>query len=291
MGAAMTPGEILQQRWGEPWLVAAGAETFWSQLAQFQQQFQDEKPRDILLAEPDPIRFLAAFCAAIQQPGRVWLANPQWGTQEWSQVAAQCQPDLIIGTVPTAIQRPRQQVKNNRQQFQDTSPTPLSSPTSLSPPPSHPATQPPDDPTTLHIPTGGSSGDIRFAVHTWDTLTASVQGFCQHFDCATGERLLRAAAVSRQRFNAGPAVRALWGKTHPPTVSRIVAGRRDRPPRAPGLSLLGADAVAAVVGQRSRFPALAPLIHRNFARRCAPVAQPAAHSAGICNCPSPPPTA
>jgi O-succinylbenzoic acid--CoA ligase len=31
------------------------------------------------------------------------------------------------------------------------------------------------------IPTGGSSGQITFAVHTWDTLMASVEGFCAHF--------------------------------------------------------------------------------------------------------------
>jgi O-succinylbenzoic acid--CoA ligase len=31
------------------------------------------------------------------------------------------------------------------------------------------------------IPTGGSSGKIRFAVHTWETLTASVKGFQEHF--------------------------------------------------------------------------------------------------------------
>ncbi|EKF03514.1 putative O-succinylbenzoic acid--CoA ligase [Tolypothrix sp. PCC 7601] len=31
------------------------------------------------------------------------------------------------------------------------------------------------------IPTGGSSGKIKFAIHTWDTLTASVQGFKEYF--------------------------------------------------------------------------------------------------------------
>jgi O-succinylbenzoic acid--CoA ligase len=31
------------------------------------------------------------------------------------------------------------------------------------------------------IPTGGSSGQIRFAMHTWETLLASVQGFQQYF--------------------------------------------------------------------------------------------------------------
>ena len=32
------------------------------------------------------------------------------------------------------------------------------------------------------IPTGGSSGKIRFAVHTWETLSASVEGFVAYFD-------------------------------------------------------------------------------------------------------------
>ena len=31
------------------------------------------------------------------------------------------------------------------------------------------------------IPTGGSSGKIKFAIHTWETLTASVQGFTEYF--------------------------------------------------------------------------------------------------------------
>jgi len=30
------------------------------------------------------------------------------------------------------------------------------------------------------IPTGGSSGQIRFAIHTWETLMASVRGFQQY---------------------------------------------------------------------------------------------------------------
>ncbi|MEY2911784.1 MAG: hypothetical protein RLZZ184_1093 [Cyanobacteriota bacterium] len=31
------------------------------------------------------------------------------------------------------------------------------------------------------IPTGGSSGKIKFAIHTWETLTASVEGFTEYF--------------------------------------------------------------------------------------------------------------
>ncbi|HEY9660418.1 MAG TPA: 2-succinylbenzoate--CoA ligase, partial [Allocoleopsis sp.] len=34
----------------------------------------------------------------------------------------------------------------------------------------------------IMIPTGGSSGHIRFAIHTWETLAASVVGFQQYFN-------------------------------------------------------------------------------------------------------------
>ncbi|MGD1931027.1 MAG: AMP-binding protein [Leptolyngbyaceae cyanobacterium] len=156
----MKAATVLPQRWGESWLVGAGAETFWPQLEQFQVQFQQAKPQDILLAEAEPVRFLAAFLAACQASGRVWLANPHWGLGEWQQVATQCQPDRVIGSVPEGLwdasgdrgQRPGSDfAKNGTAQ--------------------------------ILIPTGGSSGNIRFAVHTWETLVASVQGFQQHFHC------------------------------------------------------------------------------------------------------------
>ena len=164
MAKPMKVATALPQRWGESWLVGAGAEIFWSQLKQFQAQFQAHfhpaNPQDILLAEVAPVRFLAAFLAACQVPGRVWLANPHWGLGEWQQVAAQCEPDLVIGFVPEGLwdslgdrgQRPEIAFPKN-------------------------------DATQILIPTGGSSGDIRFAVHTWETLTAAVQGFQQHFHC------------------------------------------------------------------------------------------------------------
>ncbi|PSB58477.1 AMP-binding protein [Chamaesiphon polymorphus] len=34
---------------------------------------------------------------------------------------------------------------------------------------------------TISIPTGGSSGEIKFALHTWETLTASVSGFQEFY--------------------------------------------------------------------------------------------------------------
>ncbi|NEU83812.1 2-succinylbenzoate--CoA ligase, partial [Nostoc sp. UIC 10630] len=36
-------------------------------------------------------------------------------------------------------------------------------------------------PNSIMIPTGGSSGQIKFAIHTWETLISSVQGFTEYF--------------------------------------------------------------------------------------------------------------
>ncbi len=42
----------------------------------------------------------------------------------------------------------------------------------------------PDINNWIMIPTGGSSGKIRFAIHTWETLRVSVTGFQQYFQVA-----------------------------------------------------------------------------------------------------------
>lgn len=161
MGTAVMASEVLAARYQEAWLIGPEADSFWPQLAQFQAHLQVMQPCDVLLAESHPVRFLAAFLAAVQFPCRVWLANPQWGSREWSQVATQCHPDTIIGNSLLPINSGIQ-------------------PATLGPLPSTPYPH-----TQILIPTGGSSGNIQFATHTWDTLAASVQGFCQHFDCDT----------------------------------------------------------------------------------------------------------
>lgn len=159
MGDGLTPADILRQRQGQPWLVGTDAHLFWPYYHQHQEQLWQQQPQRVLLVEPHPIKFLAAFYAAFQQPCDLWLANPQWGLQEWQYVLGQCCPDLILGAVPDWIPL--------RWQGQ-----------------AAPRSQPPRSPLThtrICIATGGSSGQIRFAVHTWATLKASVCGFQQHF--------------------------------------------------------------------------------------------------------------
>ncbi len=106
----------------------------------------------ILMAQRDPVDFLAGFMAACIAECPVFLGNPNWSLQEWQQVLDLTQPHQIWGTLPISaeVQPPETTDKDQRG--------------------------------WIMIPTGGSSGGIRFAIHTWQTLSASVSGF-QAFFC------------------------------------------------------------------------------------------------------------
>ncbi|BAY25752.1 AMP-dependent synthetase and ligase [Calothrix sp. NIES-2100] len=118
----------------------------------------------ILLAQRQPERFLAGLIAACTANCQVFLCNPDWGTQEWQQVFDLVQPDIIWGeikvyTTPSCLVGERSRTTSLvGERSRTTSPSPL-----------------------IMIPTGGSSGKIKFAIHTWDTLIASVQGFKEYF--------------------------------------------------------------------------------------------------------------
>lgn len=107
----------------------------------------------VLIAEREPWKFLAGFIAASAAGCPVFLSNPNWVKQEWQQVFEIVQPDLILGYGNWELE-----IKNY-----------------------YPNSQQVLNPHWVMIPTGGSSGKIRFAIHTWETLTASVVGFQQYF--------------------------------------------------------------------------------------------------------------
>ncbi len=126
------------------------AEAFYSQLT----QLLPYTPK-ILLVEREPVRFLAGFIAACAAGCPVFLGNPDWVKAEWEQVFELVQPDLILGHGDWGLA-----LRNY-----------------------HPSIEPPIlNPQWIMIPTGGSSGQIKFAIHTWETLMASVQGFQQYFN-------------------------------------------------------------------------------------------------------------
>ncbi|MDZ8029684.1 2-succinylbenzoate--CoA ligase [Nostoc sp. DedSLP04] len=128
-------------------------------------------PPKIILAEREPLRFLASFIAACAANCPVFLCNPDWGTQEWQQVFDLVQPDIILGMGNRELVLSAVEVWGigNGNNYQ-------------CPIPTCPERSRRDAPRPLiMIPTGGSSGQIKFAIHTWETLTASVQGFTEYF--------------------------------------------------------------------------------------------------------------
>lgn len=139
----------------DDWLIGYDSREF-NQMAKefYSELIQLPYAPKILLVEREPVRFLAGFIAACAAGCPVFLGNPDW-KQEWEQVFAVVQPDLILGHGDWELE-----LRNY-----------------------HPTAEPPIlNPHWIMIPTGGSSGKIKFAIHTWETLMASVRGFQQYFN-------------------------------------------------------------------------------------------------------------
>ncbi|WP_421655004.1 2-succinylbenzoate--CoA ligase [Leptothermofonsia sp. ETS-13] len=152
-----TPLACFNQRITYPWLVGYSSQEFANLTQQRLQQLSAwETPPRIFLAEQNPVRFLSGFIAACIANCPLFLGNFNWATTEWQQVLELAQPNLIWQAAETVLY--------------SLSAVPLS----LLPAPRSPA--------PILIPTGGTSGKIRFTIHTWQTLMASVQGFQQYFE-------------------------------------------------------------------------------------------------------------
>lgn len=100
----------------------------------------------ILVAERDPVAVLAGLLAGICRGCDVFLASPDWRDFEWEQVAETANFHRVFGDCPLHSRR--------------------------------------DEPSAgacrIMVPTGGSSGSLRFCVHTVDTLSSAVQSLCAH---------------------------------------------------------------------------------------------------------------
>ncbi|MEL6880993.1 MAG: AMP-binding protein [Cyanobacteria bacterium J06607_10] len=119
------------------------------------EQPKTERPL-VLLAESDPVHFLAGFWAALLADWDITLANPHWGTQEWASVSQLIHPTVIwsdpSGPIITAFNGPHQTLRPQ--------PNPLAK---------------------ILIPTGGTSGSVKLTCHSWATLLTAVTGFQNHF--------------------------------------------------------------------------------------------------------------
>ncbi|HIK10875.1 MAG TPA: 2-succinylbenzoate--CoA ligase [Oscillatoriaceae cyanobacterium M33_DOE_052] len=110
----------------------------------------DSKPK-ILLLERDQVRICASIIAAVAAGCPLFLGNPDWEWRERQAVLDMVQPDIIWG-------------EGDDRRWRRGDGEKVGSGSSL-----------------IMIPTGGSSGKVRFAVHSWETLMASVRGLAAHF--------------------------------------------------------------------------------------------------------------
>ncbi len=150
----------LQQRKNENWIAGCDCgELSEISLKTYQQIIEKscgKTQQKIIIAESKQLEFIAYFIAAVAAGCPVFLCNSHWVKPEWQQVFNLVKPDLILG-----------EITHNPNSTPITHPLhPLQNPLLNSP---------------ILIPTGGTSGKIKFAVHTWETLTASVGGFQEYF--------------------------------------------------------------------------------------------------------------
>lgn len=126
-------------------------ESLWLKVQPIYEYFNKLEPQRILLNQSDPLEFLAYFVAIASTEHQLFLSNFHWQNIELQQVIKLVNPHLIIHhhtLIPTH--------------------TPPDQLFPLNP--------------LIMIATGGTSGNIRFAMHNWKTLTASVQGFLEYFN-------------------------------------------------------------------------------------------------------------
>ncbi len=148
--------EVLGDRWGDDWLIGPSSREFWLRVETLTPVFaayRESCPTScagVLIAEPDPLDFLAVCLAAWAEGCTVVLANPRWGQQERQHLAAMVKPSWDAPIEPGLGAYPCHVLGG--------------------------------EPGHMLMPTGGASGQIKFAVHRWTTLMAAIEGFCAHFD-------------------------------------------------------------------------------------------------------------
>ena len=156
----ISPLAVLKQRWNDDWLVGIERDRFQAILCcrlQELNQLNGDRTQKIFLCESNPEIFLASFLAACVLGYPIFLGNPNWKETECREAIELIKPDLIW----------HRGIDYNLENIDTTliSYIPFIS-SSL---------------TRIAIATGGTSGKIRFAIHTWETLMASVRGLQEYF--------------------------------------------------------------------------------------------------------------
>ncbi len=106
------------------------------------------------IAERTPLAYLAGIFATVEKGLPAALINPRWGVAECAQAAAQMNAEIWLGPKPGHWPKPARV----------------------------PRFAAPDWRGTIWIPTGGTSGQVRWAVHTWKTLAAAAHALVKFLE-------------------------------------------------------------------------------------------------------------
>ncbi|NER05659.1 MAG: 2-succinylbenzoate--CoA ligase [Okeania sp. SIO3C4] len=136
------------------------------------EKFHSESAPKIFISQSNPTEFITSFVAAVATGFQVFLCNPNWGKQEWEQVLELVQPDIIFGNTPD---------ENFLESYIDKKDVSPQNNISIKPIHTNNQTKEFFPENLIMIPTGGSSGKVKFTIHTWETLIASVEGFQKYF--------------------------------------------------------------------------------------------------------------
>lgn len=155
--------ELIDNHNSKNWLLGYNCQDLREQCQILRQQIRQQATNNrilrVIIAESESLPFIATLIAALTNNCHLFLTNPNWSESEWQQVLELVQPDLVFGRYFNPNLISNQELDHADLDLE------------ISP--------------LIMIPTGGSSGKIRFAIHTLNTLTASVKGITNYFNTKT----------------------------------------------------------------------------------------------------------
>ncbi len=139
------------------WLAGPGAEGFAEAFAAASKRLGKKTERGpVVVAWTNPAKYLAGVLAASEKNLPVVLASPRWGEAECAQAAAQIQPGLWLGEKMARWPHVKPAVAFDAKMWAG----------------------------TILIPTGGTGGRVRWAIHTRATLAAAARALVNFLDAA-----------------------------------------------------------------------------------------------------------
>jgi len=136
-----------------------------------------------VVEEREPERFMAVFAQAVAEAETVLVCDPAWGAAERTQLAALSSRHANQTDRGGARCPQRAQSVLGTSRFTSERSTIAGGTTNSEPGTRNPEL--PRDAGWLCLPTGGTSGQLRFARHDQDTISAAVRGFGAHFKLTT----------------------------------------------------------------------------------------------------------